>query len=54
MGVKPPKLDRPKGWNNRIGGALLSLYEIAMVALTAIKIIYDMLSDLLRRRKSSE
>jgi len=32
----------------------LSLYEIAMVALTAIKIIYDMLSDLLRRRKSSE
>ena len=22
MGVKPPKLDRPLGWNNRFGGAL--------------------------------
>ncbi len=33
----------------------MSLYEIAMVVLTAVKIVYDMLSDLLRRRnKGSE
>jgi len=55
MGVKPPKLDRPLGWNNRFGGTLLSLYEIAMVVLTAVKIVYDILSDLLRRwNKGSE
>ncbi len=27
----------------------MSLYEIAMVVLTAVKIVYDILSDLLRR-----
>ena len=35
--------------------AAMSLYEIAMVVLTAVKIVYDILSDLLRRRnKGSE
>lgn len=33
----------------------MSLYEMAMVVLTAVKIVYDILSDLLRRRnKGSE
>ena len=33
----------------------MSLYEILMVAITTIRVVYDILSDLLRRRnKESE
>lgn len=33
----------------------MSLYEILMVAIAAIRIVYDILSDLLRRwKKGSE
>ena len=35
--------------------AAMSLYEILMVAITTIRVVYDILSDLLRRRnKESE
>ena len=55
MGVKPPKLDWPHGWNIRFWRHAMSLYEMAMVVLTAVKIVYDILSDLFRRwNKGSE
>ena len=53
MGGLPPKLDRPKGWNTFLGGAAMSLYETLMVAIAVIKLIYDILSDLFRRRNDS-
>ena len=50
MGGLLPKLDWPKGWITFFEGTAMSLYETLMVALAIIKLIYDILSDLFRRR----
>ena len=53
MGGLPPNLTSNKTGIHNLEAAM-SLYEKAMLAIAIITLIYDILSDLLRRRKSSE
>ncbi|MBR1404788.1 MAG: hypothetical protein IJ558_11515 [Treponema sp.] len=49
-----PELDQSQDWITDFGGSAMSLYEKIMVAIAIITLVYDILSDLLRRRKKED
>ena len=54
MGGLPPNSTSRKAGLPVLGGTAMSLYEKIMVAIAIITLVYDILSDLLRRRKKED